>query len=123
MKQLNRKFYMSEREPNLLFKDMLDSAEKIIRYTSEHTKDDFLNDQKTIDAVIRNFEIIGEAANRPPEASKAKLPNLAWSKLRGFRNRLVHDYIGIDYELVWTTKSKILPELISSIKSLLNILE
>lgn len=114
---------MSEREPDLLFKDMLNSAEKIITYTSNHTKNDFLNDQKTIDAVIRNFEIIGEAANRLPEAYKAKLPNLAWSKLRGFRNRLVHDYIGIDYELVWTTKSKILPELISSIKSLLNITE
>ena len=114
---------MSERESELLFKDMLDSAEKIIRYTSEHTKDDFLNDQKTIDAVIRNFGIIGEAANRLPEASKTKIPNLAWNKLRGFRNRLVHDYIGIDYELVWTTKNKILPELIISIKNLLNITE
>ena len=75
---------MSEREPDLLFKDMLDSAEKIIRYTSKHTKEDFLDDQKTIDAVIRNFEIIGEAANRLPEASKTKNPKFRMEQVKRF---------------------------------------
>ncbi len=114
---------MSKREPNLLFRDILESAEKIINYTSGYTQMQFLSDQKTIDAVIRNFEIIGEAANRLPEVSKSQLPDLEWDKLRGFRNRLAHDYFGIDYELVWNTKTEQLPELISSIKILLKITE
>ncbi|RYE26939.1 MAG: DUF86 domain-containing protein [Sphingobacteriaceae bacterium] len=92
-------------------------------YTSDHTKLQFLNDQRTIDAVIRNFEIIGEAANRLTITSKSLLPNLEWNKIRGFRNRLAHDYFGIDYELVWRTKDKLLPELISSIKNLLKSTE
>lgn len=114
---------MSKREPDILFKDILDSAEKILTYTSGFTKEQFLDNQLIIDAVIRNFEIIGEAANRLPDFSKSKLPDLEWNKLRGFRNRLAHDYFGIDYELVWRTKTKLLPELISSIKNLLNIAE
>ncbi len=114
---------MSKREPDLLFRDILECAEKIINYTSDHTKTQFLNDQRTIDAVIRNFEIIGEAANRLPIASKSLLPNLEWNKMRGFRNRLAHDYFGIDYDLVWRTRDKLLPELISSLKNLLKITE
>lgn len=120
-KQLNQKFCMSKREPDLLFRDILESAEKILNYTSGFTKEQFLSNQLIIDAVIRNFEIIGEAANRLPDLSKSKLPTLEWNKLRGFRNRLAHDYFGIDYELVWKTKTMLLPELITSIKSLLNI--
>lgn len=122
-KQLNQKFCMSKREPDLLFRDILESAEKILNYTSGFTKEQFLSNQLIIDAVIRNFEIIGEAANRLPDLSKSKLPTLEWNKLRGFRNRLAHDYFGIDYELVWKTKTMLLPELITSIKSLLNITE
>jgi uncharacterized protein with HEPN domain len=91
-KQLNQKFCMSKREPDLLFRDILESAEKILNYTSGFTKEQFLSNQLIIDAVIRNFEIIGEAANRLPDLSKSKLPTLEWNKLRGFRNRLAHDY-------------------------------
>lgn len=57
---------MSKRTPNLLVADILDSAHKILDYTKELSFDDFKNDSKTVDAVIRNFEIIGEAANRLP---------------------------------------------------------
>ncbi len=114
---------MSKRTPDLLFRDIMESAESIISYTTDYTQEKFLSDKKTIDAVIRNFEIIGQAANRLPDSEKAKLPELEWNKLRGFRNRLVHDYFGVDYELVWKTKTRLLPELIASIKNLLNITE
>jgi uncharacterized protein with HEPN domain len=60
----------------------------------------FLNDSKTIDAVIRNFEIIGEAATRLPEEFKDKYPSVDWHRIRGFRNRIGHDYMGIDYQTV-----------------------
>ena len=74
--------------------------------------EEFTSDSKTIDAVIRNFEIIGEAANRLPEEFKHEHTNVNWHKIRGFRNRIVHDYMGIDYSIVWEIKSHFLPELI-----------
>ncbi|MBP7436852.1 MAG: DUF86 domain-containing protein, partial [Bacteroidia bacterium] len=65
------------------------------------TYEDFCKDNKTIDAVIRNFEIIGEATGRLPEVFKDQHTEIDWHKIRGFRNRIVHDYFGIDYSIVW----------------------
>ncbi len=78
---------MSKRELNLLLEDILESAEKIISYTLNLTYDDFITDSKTIDAVIRNFEIIGEAANSLPDDFKDKHDEIDWHKMRGLRNR------------------------------------
>ena len=103
---------MSKRQPNLLIEDITDSSHKILEYTSGMSFEEFTSDSKTIDAVIRNFEIIGEAANRLPEEFKHEHTNVNWHKIRGFRNRIVHDYMGIDYSIVWEIKSNFLPELI-----------
>ncbi len=92
---------MSKRSNYLLIADMLDSAHKILNYTQGMTFDVFMLDEKTKDAVIRNFEIVGEAANHVEMSFKAKHPEVPWNRLRGFRNRIVHDYMGIDYEIVW----------------------
>ena len=110
---------MSKRESRLLIEDILDSGHKILDYTKSLSFEDFLRDSKTVDAVIRNFEIIGEAANRLPDEFKDKNTNIDWHRIRGFRNRIVHDYFGIDYEIVWQIKESFLPttlELISLIK-------
>lgn len=109
---------MSKREPSLLVEDIIDSAAKILTYTDNISFEEFTKDSKTIDAVIRNFEIIGEAANHLPEAFKDLHPDIDWHRIRGFRNRIVHDYFGIDYEIVWEIKSNFLPALISNLKSL-----
>lgn len=93
---------MSKRNSGLLLLDMLESAEKITKYTSDYDYDQFISDDKTVDAVIRNFEIIGEAANRIELDFKLQHDEIQWRKLRGFRNRIVHDYFGIDYEIVWS---------------------
>jgi len=92
---------MSKRDLKLLLEDMLESALKIKRYTVNIDFDSFLKDDKTMDAVVRNFEIIGEAANRLPPDYRLTNPELEWKRIRGFRNRIVHDYFGIDYEIVW----------------------
>ena len=92
---------MSKREPKLLIDDIKLSCQKIIQYTKNQSFEDFLADDKTLDAVIRNFEIIGEAANRLPEEFKDNNTTIDWHKIRGFRNRIVHDYMGIDYSIVW----------------------
>ncbi len=109
---------MSKRDLNLLLDDMLESAMKITRYTSNLTFETFVADEKTIDAVTRNFEIIGEAANRIPEEYRNETPELEWNRLRGFRNRIVHEYFGIDYEIVWTIIENDLKDLIEYLENL-----
>ena len=92
---------MSERNAALLAEDILDSIRKINVYTEGMSKEEFLKDDKTIDAVIRNFEIIGEAANRMPEEIRDRFDQIDWHRIRGFRNRIVHDYMGVDLNIVW----------------------
>lgn len=110
---------MSKRDNTLLLLDMKESSGKILKYTSGLNYDSFISDDKTIDAVVRNFEIIGEAANRIAEDFKAKNPQIEWRKLRGFRNRIVHEYFGIDYEIVWSIVEQDIKELIFQINQLL----
>jgi len=109
---------MSKREPRLLVGDILESVHKILDYTAGLNFEEFTRDSKTVDAVIRNFEIIGEAANRLPEDFKDSFSEIDWHRIRGFRNRIVHDYFGIDYSIVWTIKETFLPQMIAQLKPL-----
>ncbi|HRI40774.1 MAG: DUF86 domain-containing protein [Bacteroidota bacterium] len=109
---------MSKRRPELLIDDILESCSKILAYTDGLTYEDFCKDNKTIDAVIRNFEIIGEATGRLPEVFKDQHTEIDWHKIRGFRNRIVHDYFGIDYSIVWEIRSHYLPALTEKLKSI-----
>lgn len=109
---------MSKRQPHLLIEDIVDSGNKILEYTSGLTFEEFIKDTKTIDAVIRNFEIIGEAANRIPDSYKEEHPQIDWHRIRGFRNRIVHDYFGIDYGIVWQIKESFLPQMLTLINQI-----
>ena len=91
---------MSNRDIILLLEDMFASCNKIKIYTKGFSFDDFIADNKTIDAVVRNFEIIGEAANRVPNEFRAAHPEIPWIRISGFRNRLIHEYFGVDYKIV-----------------------
>ncbi len=106
---------MSKRDTHLLLNDILDAIEKIKRYTLGLTYETFIEDSKTLDAVIRNFEIIGEAANRLPEDFKDKHELVNWFRIIGFRNRIVHDYMGIDYKIVWIIIEKDIDKLSADI--------
>ena len=109
---------MPERNPNLLLEDIIESCHKIMDYTKDISFEQFILDPKTIDAVVRNFEIIGEAANRLPEEFKDSYRDIDWHRIRGFRNRIVHDYFGIDYSIVWQVKENYLPQLIANLEKL-----
>ena len=91
---------MSNREIQLLLEDILEAAKKILSYTDGMSFDDFINDNKTIDAVVRNFEIIGEAANRVPDNFKSDHPEIEWRRMTGLRNRIIQEYFGINYATV-----------------------
>jgi len=92
---------MSNREAKLLVGDILDAISKIESYLSGSKFEDFIKDDKTIDAVIRNFGIIGEAANRLPDEYKGRHDQIDWIQIVGLRNRVIHDYFGVDLEIIW----------------------
>ena len=110
---------MSKRDNSLLLEDMLESARKIQKYTLGLRLESFLLDDRTIDAVVRNFEIIGEAANRLSTDFKRLNDSINWDRLRGFRNRIVHEYFGIDYDIVWSIIEDDIPSLIEALESLI----
>jgi len=109
---------MSKRSDDLLLNDILESITKIKLYTSNLNFDSFINDSKTIDAVIRNFEIIGEASNRLSEVFKENNAEIDWFRIIGFRNRIVHDYMGIDFEIVWSIIQNDLDSLLLNIQKI-----
>jgi len=111
---------MSNRDLRLLLQDMLESARKIIKYVDGMSEDVFMKDDKTIDAVVRNFEIIGEAANRLDPDFRLENPHIEWKRIRGFRNRIVHNYFGIDHDIVWAIIQEDIPELIFSLEELID---
>ena len=92
---------MSKKDLVLLLNDILESCQKIKKYTKEYSFADFLGDDRTIDAVIRNFTIIGEATSNIDSDFKILNPHIEWREIKDFRNKMVHDYDGIDYEIVW----------------------
>jgi uncharacterized protein with HEPN domain len=109
---------MSKRDDSLLIGDIIESGNKILDYTAFLSFEEFISDSKTVDAVIRNFEIIGEAANRLSEELKDNNPDIDWHRIRGFRNRIIHDYFGIDYTIVWQIKESYLPGLLEKLEGL-----
>jgi uncharacterized protein with HEPN domain len=100
---------VSERPANLLLADMREAADRIARYTASLDLQGFVKDEKTADAVVRNLEIIGEAANRLPEAVRASAPEVDWRGIVGLRNRVVHVYFGVDLQMVWEIARNDLP--------------
>lgn len=110
---------MSKRALTLLLEDMIEAGLKIKKYTASYSFDAFIKDEKTVDAVVRNFEIIGEAANRISQERRADYPNIPWGRLRGLRNRIVHEYFGIDLQIVWTIIQEDLDDLINQLQHLL----
>ncbi len=109
---------MSKRSLELLVEDIWESIEKIERYIEGMTQDNFQSDEKTTDAVVRNLEIIGEAAGRLPEEFTNRHSEIEWIKITGLRNRIVHEYFGVDLQIIWQILKKDLPAFKASLKKL-----
>lgn len=102
---------MPKREVQLYLTDIKDSIVRIEEYTRDFSFNDFKSDLKTIDAVVRNFEIIGEAAANLPEDFTEKYSEIPWSQIIGMRNKVAHEYFGIDPKIIWKTIQEDLPAL------------
>ncbi len=110
---------MPRRSPRLLLEDILTAIDKIGRYVGSLDQAGFLSDDKTVDAVVRNLEIIGEATRQLPVEFKDSHDQIPWTKMAGLRNRIVHDYFGIDREIVWHVVENELATLKVDIEALL----
>ena len=110
---------MSKREWRLFIEDILEAIELIESYVEEMELADFNKDRKTIDAVIRNLEIIGEASKYIPDYIQKKYPEIDWIGIVGLRNRITHEYFGISLEIIWNIVKQELPVLKGQIKIIL----
>jgi uncharacterized protein with HEPN domain len=105
---------MSERDkdnPQFFVEDIFVSIERISTYTSGMNREEFGRDPKTQDAVIRNLEILGEAAKRIPESFKETHPEVPWKKIVAMRDKLIHHYFGVSLDIVWATVQNDIPEI------------
>ena len=104
-------------------RDILSSLEEVEDFTEGLNFEDFLRDRKTINAVIRSLEIIGEAAKKIPEDLRNGHPEMPWKRMTGMRDKLIHEYHGVDLEIVWAVIKEELPPLKPMIEKVLKEIE
>ena len=100
--------------------DILNEIDRINKFIDKMTYDEFIQDEKTIYAVVRSFEIIGEATKNIPDDIKEIYNQVPWGKISGMRNKLIHEYFGVDLETLWNTIKNRLPEIKPPILEILN---
>ncbi|NJD77511.1 MAG: DUF86 domain-containing protein [Candidatus Methanoperedens sp.] len=109
---------MSKRGDIEFLNDVHEAIRRIELYTQDIDYEDFLEDIKAQDAVIRNLEIIGEAAKNITDELKEKHPQILWKDLAGIRDKLIHHYFGVNLEIVWTIIDEDLPLLRKEIRQI-----
>jgi len=100
-----------KKDPRYFIEHILDSIKKIEGYTKGLSKEEFLRDSQVQDAVLRRLEIVGEAAKNLPSDFKKRYAGVSWRQIAGMRDVIIHEYFGVDLDLVWATVKKDLPAL------------
>jgi uncharacterized protein with HEPN domain len=109
---------MLRRNWDLRISDIIEAIEKILEYVEGMAFKQFADDRKTIDAVVRNFIIIGEAASHLPDDFIEQHPDLPWREMRDMRNIVVHEYFGVDTLIIWETVKNNLPPILPLLRDL-----
>ena len=107
---------MPPRDWRIRVEDIIEAASAIAGYVQGLTYEAFAEDRKTVDAVVRNLEVIGEAARHVPEDVRARFPALPWADMSDMRNVLIHEYFGVDLTILWKTTSVDLPAVLPALK-------
>lgn len=108
------------KEPIDYLKHIADECTYILSVSNNLTKDELLDDETLKRAIVRSIEIIGEATKKIPADFKVKWGSIQWKNMAGMRDRLIHDYIGINYSIVWDVVKNKIPELNKQIQEILN---
>ncbi|MBI3609902.1 MAG: DUF86 domain-containing protein [Nitrospirae bacterium] len=108
------------RDYKVWLEDILEAIQKIHEYTKGMSFKTFAADAKTLDAVVRNLEVIGEAVKKTPENVRSKHADVDWKKIAGLRDILIHEYFGIDPEIIWDIIQIKLPTLEKRVKQILS---
>ena len=106
-------------EPRDYLRHILVEADYLVAQTADLTRDAFVANETLRRAFVRSLEIVGEAVKKVPEEFRAQYPTVEWRAMAGMRDRLIHDYFGVDYELVWDVVQNRIPELRRQIASML----
>ena len=114
---------MSKRKDIDFIRDIKESVERIISYIHNTEYEDFAHDNKTQDAVIRNIEIMGETVKSLSETLKKDNPDIPWKNIAGTRDKLIHDYFGVNIDIVWNIAEKEMPTILPKIKSIIQYLK
>src|SRR3989344_4091759 len=114
---------MKKRDHRLFIKDIIAAMEYIEKFVGDMALEELEADEKTSSAVIRKFEIIGEAVKHIPNKVKEEHKGIQWKSMTGMRDRLIHAYFGIDYKLVWAAIKNEIPKLKPKLEKLLSSLE
>jgi uncharacterized protein with HEPN domain len=109
---------VSPRNWKFRLEDIVDSLELIFEYAEDVDYNSWKKDRKTIDTIIRNLEIIGEAATHIPEDIQKQYPDIPWHQMKGIRNMLIHEYFGVDIDVLWRTVQDDLPILHKEIQKI-----
>jgi uncharacterized protein with HEPN domain len=107
------------RDYKVYLEDIVEATRKIRSYTTSLSLQTFSSDMRTFDAVIRNLQIIGEAVKGVPEDVRSRYTEVEWKKIVGLRDILIHEYFGVDVEIIWDIIQNKLPVLESQIKRML----
>jgi uncharacterized protein with HEPN domain len=108
------------RDFKVLLDDILEASQRIRSYTSGLSLSDLRADQKTIDAVVRNLEVMGEAIKKLPPEVRDRHPDVPWKKIAGLRDILIHEYFGIDLDIIWDVVQTKLPALTEQVAAILS---
>jgi uncharacterized protein with HEPN domain len=100
--------------------DILDSVDEIGDFIKGMSLDEFAGDKKTINAVLRSIEVMGEASRKIPEEIRLRYPQVPWRKMTGMRDKLIHEYHGVDIETVWQTLGEDIPPLKEKIQEVID---
>jgi uncharacterized protein with HEPN domain len=110
---------MKRRDYRDYLQDILDAVKDIKSFVDDMSFEQFRKDRKTLNAVVRSIEIIGEASKNIPDTLKAKHKELPWKQMTGMRNKLIHAYFGVDLETLWKAVNEDIPPLKQSIQKML----